>query len=580
MLKDELYKTGLPAIIHNTLTTKPFVIILLMSLLVFLLSPFVYYSPIGFLDPWYYPGYFTNFEHMVRQFGLTYYVSRLPYILYGLFSYKMFSPEIANAFIKISILFVCLYSLFGVVSHFYNRSIALITCLAFAFNTYATSAFAWDYPDGPAIAFTFIGFYFALIPHKQIPSKFQLILPGVCFAMAVYTNLLSALILFPGTIALLIFKNGTSIEKIYKDGITLFLGIGSITIIFALLSILFLGNHNFYWPQFAQLIYTMSQKGYLAGMWGTGYSWIKEAFRLFGIFGLAGIGTWYILLNYSKAKEDAFLKFSYFFFLFSLILYCIAEFILNSLVLRVFYSSTYLVVPTFIFLASLFGNIIKNYNQNDIKKLYLSLGFIAIIPAYLKFSVISSLTYKQIWEILGFLAVTILIFTILDKKNAFKAKNILLMAILFLINFSCATDNNISYVYEKSNQTGYKIAMDIQNILKFSVPKDRDVRFWFGPEEPLVNFFHSLNSLYCWGWRDYSNELNKMSDPEFKFLFSNKTTIINLVSNLNTLKQHHETLKKKGVKFREIGRWEMVRDKSVFFLVLEDILENPLEKSK
>lgn len=46
-------------------------------------GPFVIYPPSGFIDPWIYTGYFTNFHYLVAHNGFTYYVSRLPSILPG-----------------------------------------------------------------------------------------------------------------------------------------------------------------------------------------------------------------------------------------------------------------------------------------------------------------------------------------------------------------------------------------------------------------------------------------------------------------------------------------------------------------
>src|SRR5690242_9716994 len=68
-----------------------------------LLGPYSNYGPAGFLDPWFYTGYFTNFAYLVRQFGPTYFVSRLPWILPGLAAFAVAPPETASVLLNLAI---------------------------------------------------------------------------------------------------------------------------------------------------------------------------------------------------------------------------------------------------------------------------------------------------------------------------------------------------------------------------------------------------------------------------------------------------------------------------------------------
>src|SRR5580765_9046317 len=71
-----------------------------VSVLVLWIGPFTNYAPAGFLDPWIYTGYFTNFTDLVTRFGMPYYVSRLPYVLFGRAVYAVFTPWVANFLIN------------------------------------------------------------------------------------------------------------------------------------------------------------------------------------------------------------------------------------------------------------------------------------------------------------------------------------------------------------------------------------------------------------------------------------------------------------------------------------------------
>ena len=46
-----------------------------------LAGPYTNFADANYIDTWIYTGYFTNFSYLLRHYGLTYYVSRLPWIL-------------------------------------------------------------------------------------------------------------------------------------------------------------------------------------------------------------------------------------------------------------------------------------------------------------------------------------------------------------------------------------------------------------------------------------------------------------------------------------------------------------------
>ena len=135
------------------------------SLLFLLFGPYSNFAPAGFLDPWYYTGYFTNFSYMMHHYGQTYFVSRLPWIIPGLLAFRVASPETASVLLNAAIVTVSLIALYWAVRWHYGRSPAVLVCCALLTNPYFMSTVGWDYPDGPAIAYAFAGLAFAVRPH-------------------------------------------------------------------------------------------------------------------------------------------------------------------------------------------------------------------------------------------------------------------------------------------------------------------------------------------------------------------------------------------------------------------------------
>ena len=91
------------------------------ALLFLLLGPFSNYGPAGFLDPWFYTGYFTNFSYLLRHVGNTYYLSRLPWILPGLLAFRLAPPEAASVALNTAIVTASAVALYWTVRWHYGR---------------------------------------------------------------------------------------------------------------------------------------------------------------------------------------------------------------------------------------------------------------------------------------------------------------------------------------------------------------------------------------------------------------------------------------------------------------------------
>ena len=64
-------------------------VVLILPIIVIVYSKFPLYNPVGYLDPWFYTGYFNNLGELYKWFGPTYYLSRLPWIVPGYIAYHL-----------------------------------------------------------------------------------------------------------------------------------------------------------------------------------------------------------------------------------------------------------------------------------------------------------------------------------------------------------------------------------------------------------------------------------------------------------------------------------------------------------
>ena len=97
----------------------------------------------NFVDSWLYLGFFRNFVDFKRYlFTDTYYASRMSWILPGWLVYQVFSPEIANYVLHLSVFYLFVFSLYFAVSRLAHPRAALVAALAAGFTL--TSGVRWD----------------------------------------------------------------------------------------------------------------------------------------------------------------------------------------------------------------------------------------------------------------------------------------------------------------------------------------------------------------------------------------------------------------------------------------------------
>ena len=144
----------------------------------------------NFVDSWLYLGFFRNFVDFKRYlFTDTYYASRMSWILPGWLVNQVFSPEIANYVLHLSVFYLFVFSLYFAVSRLAHRRAALVAALAGGFYPYLWRAVGSDYVDGAGIAYYTAGF--ALLTRAAFSQRrrMSLMLAGVFAAAAIHTNL-------------------------------------------------------------------------------------------------------------------------------------------------------------------------------------------------------------------------------------------------------------------------------------------------------------------------------------------------------------------------------------------------------
>ena len=113
------------------------IVILIIPFLVLLRDVNTIFTPIGYIDPWVYFGFFHNLIlYKGVLFPLTYYGSRLSWILPGYLVNLLFSPLAANDILHLGVFYIAAVSLFLTLKRTADRRTALLATIAFGFHGY------------------------------------------------------------------------------------------------------------------------------------------------------------------------------------------------------------------------------------------------------------------------------------------------------------------------------------------------------------------------------------------------------------------------------------------------------------
>jgi hypothetical protein len=178
----------------------PVGLILLVTIIQVVSGPSWIYSS-GFVDHWIYHGYFLNLRYLLATFPKNYYGSRLAWVLPGLLAHSIFGPLLANAVLRLYLLFIATLSCFFLIRRSYGVRCALISTLLFCSYPDLLAAVGWDYVDGAVVAYSLLGLEelgaaACLFQQERRMAFLRCGLAGVAFAAASHSNL-TVILLFP-----------------------------------------------------------------------------------------------------------------------------------------------------------------------------------------------------------------------------------------------------------------------------------------------------------------------------------------------------------------------------------------------
>ena len=169
----------------------PYIVaVLLLPALVLWRQDNALYTGAGYLDPWFYLGFFRNLANFKGSvFPFTYYGSRLSWILPGALIHTLFPPLAANCILHLAVQSVATVSLFTTLRIAAGARRAFLATMAFSVNPWLWNATGWDYVDGVGVAYCLLTMALLTSAAVQPVKRWTLLAAGMALAALVYSNL-------------------------------------------------------------------------------------------------------------------------------------------------------------------------------------------------------------------------------------------------------------------------------------------------------------------------------------------------------------------------------------------------------
>jgi hypothetical protein len=226
-----------------------------------------------------YLGYKLDLVGHLKAFPGYYYGSRLPALLPGSVLYSVLPPLAANY--ADHLLFYCIstVSLFSVVKSFAGVRSGLIAVILMGYYCFFLQAVGWDYIDGAGNSYLLLALAFVTYAMRSSRQRTLLLLGGMFFGLAVFTNLFLAIYSLVFALFVWTRREREGMRKFAFNLILVGLGLVIVTLALCIINFILVGDFLFFGPS---LVFVRNSVGFFKdNPWRIpGLQWLLEARHL------------------------------------------------------------------------------------------------------------------------------------------------------------------------------------------------------------------------------------------------------------------------------------------------------------
>ena len=546
-------------------------------------GPFAIYPPRGFIDPWIYTGYFSNFTYLLSHGGVTYYVSRLAWILPGRLAFGIAGAQVGSLLLSAGLVTLGAVSLYWIVRWHYGGVPAALAAVAWCTNPYVMATAGWQYPDGPVLAYAMAGLALYLRPTGN--RRWNSFWAAAVLVVAGATNMSGGPMVL-SILAIPLWRSCRSWKEFLKEAGCSLAGAGAAALALSRIGQAALGSSHFLQPQIEQARHAMHTPSYLAGMWGTGPQFLAGAVRLFPPVFLLLFGP---ALLIAVRKRSAAAWPVYLALCSCCALYAVEEFVLHGAALRVHYHSSYMMVVVVAFAGVAMGEVWTGAPGRG-RTALISAGALGAGAMALSL-VFNTLPWSppglRTWEWLAVMGAPGLVLAVLARRPRLPVQILTCALILAVLFLGPALDwNTVGYVWTRekfphgsnlasnANARDFGRLMKLEDFIESHLDASRDLVFWWDDDEPQNGLFTSEAALFTRGHYDPVDGLRSGNAELMRYVFPLTATLVHLSANPERIAVRTQLLAAHGILVGNERRTTMEDAGRPFVVAMQDVTDN------
>jgi hypothetical protein len=461
----------------------------------------------GSIDPWLYIGSFLDFDQLYGRFGLTYYISRLPWVLTGSALYSVVSPLLGQMALGTAVWLAYTTGLYCITRRFYAAEIACFVAFFGALNPLFVFHAFWGHVDVPSIAVCLLAM--TLLVRSPPGAEWPVVAAGGLFAVAVSTHLFCLVVCAAGVGAWVAVC--LTDRQSRTNGVKLILMGGAIaTVALLVVGRLAYGRWDFWVAQIRIATFVLS------GGWHTWAQPIREWVPDGGLsipVGLLGLTGVSLALRRRAMLQDEGARFLVLFVSLILSVFLVTDFGMGGARLQHTFYYVFLAMPA----ALLLGPILHTWSFEGPPAAWLggTFGAAAIACIYALGALPRHVPLRS--SILyGGLAVGVAAFAVVVPRKRL-AGLALLSALSIWMFVGCVTGERMGAVLDHHDQwKEFRQVIALRDVVNRYFERGKPIYFFYDNTRGSPYTFNGVNSLYLWAYSQLSSRLPQVTAEQAK----------------------------------------------------------------
>jgi hypothetical protein len=457
------------------------------------------------IDDYIYLGYQIDLPNYIDWYPSNehYFIDRISWFVPTYYAHQIFPHIIANFVVHLSVYYLAIFSIYGIMNRLFHKRVALIICLLIGQFSLFLRAVGWDYVDGYTLALMSLCALLLTYAATSARARWYLMGAGAVasiMSVAQFFNILY----FPALGIYYLLLNHRHQRYHVVKGL-FFAGI-AFAVIFGIQTLYYyqLTGRWFIW----QNTLSQTQEGLTDDTWKNllinAYSATISSWHILYLM-LLVIALWIVAFpkRFKAIYEDATPDIRYrlrvvlVLFITSYAVLWAWFFAFDYHIFRLSFYSSAILLSCFMVLGALFAGKIYRLTESDFRILVI-ITIAVSVACFTFYSQLVSVFVVPMWLISIILAILFFVFAFTAKKNASIVNMICAIALFSYVSGIDANHIRIFLPDRYANQRTYEVIIDASTVINARYDHyGLDIfRFWYSNDDPNLRTTLALTAVY------------------------------------------------------------------------------------